>query len=65
MEYLAALNFVALITDCQWDSFAAINEAAKIDLAKNKYDNRKSLKKCLSLIIYFIFDNFFDVCNNV
>lgn len=54
VEYLAALNFVALITDCQWDSFAAINEAAKIDLAKNKYDNRKSLKNayCLLFILY-------------
>lgn len=54
VEYLAALNFVALITDCQWDSFAAINEVAKIDLAKNKYDNRKSLKNayCLLFILY-------------
>ena len=50
VQYLAALNFVALITDCQWDSFAAINEAAKIDLAKNKYDNRKSLKNAYRLL---------------
>ncbi len=54
VEYLAALNFVALITDCQWDSFAAIKEAAKIDLAKNKYDDKKSLKNayCLLFILY-------------
>lgn len=50
VEYLAALNFAALITDCQWDSFSAINEAAKIDLAKNKYDNKKSLKNAYRLL---------------
>lgn len=54
VEYLAALNFVALITDCQWDSFASIAETAKIDLAKNKFDSKESLKNayCLLAILY-------------
>ena len=53
VKYLAALNFVALITDCQWDSFESIAEAAKIDLAKNKYNNKESLKNAYYLLFIF------------
>ena len=32
-KYTVALNFVALITDTQWDSFEAISTVAKIDIS--------------------------------
>lgn len=34
-EYVKAINFVALVTDTQWDAFVAIDTVAKIDLAKD------------------------------
>lgn len=37
-RYTVALNFVALITDTQWDSFGAISTVAKIDISKNEFN---------------------------
>lgn len=54
VKYLAAMNFVALITDCQWDSFESIGEAAKIDLAKNKFDYKESRKNAYILLFLLL-----------
>ena len=40
-KYTVALNFVALITDTQWDSFEAISTVAKIDISKNEFNYKK------------------------
>ena len=49
-EYATVMNFVALITDTQWDSFDAINTVAKIDISKNKFNYKKSLKNAYKLL---------------
>lgn len=54
VKYLAAMNFVALITDCQWDSFESIGETAKIDLAKNKFDYKESRKNAYILLLLLL-----------
>lgn len=58
VKYLNAINFVALITDCQWDSFASISEAAKIDLAKNKFDYKESRKNAYILLLLLFSSTF-------
>ena len=40
-KYTVALNFVALITDTQWDSFEAISTVAKIDISKNEFNYKE------------------------
>ncbi len=42
-EYIVAINFVALITDTQWDVQDAISTVAKVDIAKDKYNFKQSL----------------------
>ena len=59
VNYLAAMNFVALITDCQWDSLESIGEAAKIDLAKNKFDYKKSRKNAYILMLLLLSSTLF------
>lgn len=54
VKYLAAINFVALITDCQWDSFGSISEAAKIDLARNKFNYKESRKNAYILLLLLL-----------
>ena len=46
-EYVTAINFVALITDAQWDSCNAMSTVAKIDLANGKYDYKQTIKNCI------------------
>lgn len=61
-KYAIALNFVALITDTQWDALASISTVAKIDICQNKFnykEHRKNAYKLLailfaSVIIMFI-----------
>lgn len=43
IEYLGAVNFVALVTDTQWDSLEAVTIIAKIDIAKERFNNKKHL----------------------
>lgn len=43
-EYVVAINFVALITDAQWDCCEAISTAAKIDISYDKYDFKQTMK---------------------
>jgi len=40
-KYAIALNFIALITDMQWDSFSAISTVAKIDISQNKFNYKE------------------------
>ncbi len=49
-EYATVMNFVALLTDTQWDSFDAISTVAKIDISKNTFNYRKSLKNAYKLL---------------
>ena len=57
-KYVLALNFVALITDTQWDSFESIKTVAKIDISKKKfnYKNHKmNAYKLLSILLTTVF----------
>lgn len=53
-KYAIALNFIALITDTQWDSFDAISTVAKIDISKGKFNyiiHRKNAYKLLTILL--------------
>ena len=57
-KYTMALNFVALITDTQWDAFGAISTVAKIDISKKKFnykEHRKNAYKLLTVLLITIF----------
>jgi hypothetical protein len=52
-KYTIALNFVALITDTQWDSFDAISTVAKIDISQGKFnyiEHRNNAYKLLGIL---------------
>ena len=49
-KYMVALNFVALITDTQWDSFDAITTVAKIDIIKNKFNYIEHINNAYRLL---------------
>lgn len=52
-KYAIALNFVALITDTQWDALAEISTVAKIDICQNKFnykEHRTNAYKLLSIL---------------
>lgn len=56
-QYMAAMNFVALITDTQWDGFDAISTVAKIDIARgcfNYKEHRKNAYKLLGILMITI-----------
>lgn len=58
VEYAVALNFIALITDTQWDALAAISTVAKIDICQNKFnyiEHRKNAYKLLAILFLTIF----------
>lgn len=57
-KYIIALNFVALITDTQWDSFEAISTVAKIDISKDKFnyiEHRNNAYKLLLFLMVTVF----------
>ena len=57
-KYTVALNFVALITDTQWDSFDAIATVAKIDISKNKFnyiEHRNNAYRLLGILAFTTF----------
>ena len=61
IKYATALNFVALITDTQWDSFEAISTVAKIDISQNKFNYKKHKKEAyllLKILLIIIFAMF-------
>ena len=61
-KYIEAITFATIITDIQWDMTNAIENVAKIDIAKNKFDYNYHLKNAiyytclliLSVILMFI-----------
>jgi len=57
VEYMAALNFVALITDTQWDIFNSISTVAKIDIARGNFkynEHRNNAYKLLGILLFSI-----------
>ena len=53
-KYLNAINFEGLTTDAQWDMLYSIDTAAKIDLSKNNFNYKKSLKDAYKLLAILI-----------
>ena len=53
-KYAAAINFESLTTDTQWDMLYSVDTASKIDLAKNKFNYKESLKNAYKLLIVLI-----------
>ena len=54
-EYMIAINFVALITDTQWDGIDAIATVAKIDISRNDFNYKKHRNNAYKLLgILFI-----------
>ena len=51
---MAALNFVALITDCQWDSFDAIQTVANIDISQEKFNYKEHIKNAYKLLMILL-----------
>ena len=49
-KYIVALNFIALITDTQWDAFDAISTVAKIDISQNKFNYKEHRKNAFVLL---------------
>ena len=49
-KYMIALNFVALITDTQWDAFESISTVAKIDISQNNFNYKKHRKNAYILL---------------
>lgn len=49
-KYTIALNFVALITDTQWDAFESISTVAKIDISQNNFNYKKHKKNAYTLL---------------
>ena len=57
-KYMVALNFVALITDTQWDSFESIKTVAKIDISKEKFnykEHKTNAYKLFGILLTTIF----------
>lgn len=49
-KYAIALNFVALITDTQWDALASISTVAKIDICQNKFNYKEHKRNAYKLL---------------
>ena len=57
-KYTVALNFVALITDTQWDSFEAISTVAKIDISKNEFNYIEHRNNAYKLLVVLLTTTF-------
>ncbi len=57
-EYIVALNFVALVTDTQWDSLSAIRTVAKIDISKGKFNYKEHRRNAYKLLEILLFTTF-------
>ena len=53
-QYTLALTFVSLITDCQWDTFDAITEAANIDISKKRFNYKEHIKNGYKLLLLLL-----------
>ena len=54
IKYLSAINFEALTTDAQWDVLTSVDTAARIDLAKDQFNYKESLKNAYKLLALLI-----------
>lgn len=54
VEYMAALNFVALITDTQWDAFDSISTVAKIDIARGCFNYKEHRNNAYKLLVILV-----------
>ncbi len=57
-EYVTALNFAALVTDTQWDSFGAVHTVAKIDISKGKFNYKEHKRNAYKLLGILLFTTF-------
>ncbi|MDD3187462.1 MAG: hypothetical protein PHD02_03200 [Bacilli bacterium] len=65
-EYAMALNFIALITDTQWDVYDSILTTAQIDISRKTFNYKKHLKnayKLLSILLISILILFIGLYN--
>jgi len=53
-QYTLALTFIALITDCQWDTTDAIVEAANIDISKKRFNHKEHIKNAYKLLLLLL-----------
>lgn len=53
-KYLNAINFEALTTDAQWDVLTSVDTAARIDLAKDQFNYRETIKNAYKLLVLLI-----------
>ena len=53
-KYAIALNFVALITDTQWDALASISTVAKIDICQNKFNYKEHKMNAYKLLVILL-----------
>ncbi len=54
IKYLSAINFEALTTDAQWDVLTSVDTAVRIDLAKDQFNYKESLKNAYKLLALLI-----------
>ena len=57
-QYALAITFVSLITDTQWDIFASIAVAAKIDIIKNKFNYKEHRNNAYKLLLILLLSSF-------
>ena len=57
-QHTIALTFVALITDCQWDTLGAIAETANIDIVKRRFNYKEHLKNGYKLTLLLLLTTF-------
>lgn len=53
-QYISAMNFVALITDTQWDGFDAISTVAKIDISKGCFNYKEHRRNAYKLLFFLL-----------
>lgn len=54
LEYVTALNFVALITDTQWDGFDTISTVAKIDISRGNFNYKEHRNNAYKLLLFLL-----------
>lgn len=58
IEYAVALNFVAIITDTQWDALAAISTVSKIDISKGNFNYKEHKRNAYKLLLLLLSTTF-------
>lgn len=50
VEFAVVINFVALITDTQWDALSAITTTSQIDISKSDFNYKKHIRNAYKLL---------------